>query len=245
MHGTRAAAATAAGSPGTGPRGSAFVKPQTDEGTMYSRTLTYFSLTGALLLAGCADTPTEPAGPLAEASSTFDVSRGAPPAGSDPIAAIAIDLGFTELVAALGYVDQELDAGLVDLFLTGTGQYTVFAPTNAAFEDLYALLSSVLGTDIDEITDVPAPIVLDVLLYHVTEGRRASNSVVPARQERTITPLLGETFAVQTDGTIRDGLTGLRDDASIVTPNVSASNGIIHAIDAVLVPPSVVAALTG
>ncbi len=211
---------------------------------MYSRTLTYLSLAGALALGGCADTTTEPAGPLAEASTALDASRGAPAPGVDPIAAIAIDLGFTELVAALGYVDQELDAGLVDLFLNGTGQYTVFAPTDAAFEDLYALLSSVLGADIDEIRDVPAPIVLDVLLYHVTEGRRASNSVVPPRQERTITPLLGESFAVQTDGTIRDGLTGLRADASIVTPDVSASNGIIHAIDAVLVPPSVVAALT-
>ena len=211
---------------------------------MYSRTLTCLGLTGALALGACSDTATEPVGPLAEASATIDASRGAPAPGTDPIAAIAIDLGFTELVAALGYVDEELDAGLVDLFLNGTGQYTVFAPTDAAFEDLYGLLSSVLGTDIDEITDVPAPVVLDVLLYHVTEGRRASNSVVPPRQERTITPLLGEAFVVRTDATIRDGLTGLRDDASIVTPNVPASNGIIHAIDAVLVPPSVVAALT-
>jgi uncharacterized surface protein with fasciclin (FAS1) repeats len=211
---------------------------------MYSRTLTYLSLTGALALAGCSDTATEPLGSLTETSAELDASRAAPAPSADPIAAIALDLGFTELVAALGYVDEELDAGLVDLFLNGTGQYTVFAPTNAAFDDLYGLLSSVLGTEIDAITDIPAPIVLDVLLYHVTEGRRASNSVVPPRQERTITPLLGETFAVRTDATIRDGLTGLRDDASIVTPNVSASNGIIHAIDAVLVPPSVVAALT-
>lgn len=211
---------------------------------MHNRTLTYLSLAGALALGGCSDTATEPGGPLTAASTGLDVNRGAPAPVTDPIAAIAIDLGFTELVAALGYVDDELDAGLVDLFLNGTGQYTVFAPTNAAFEDLYALLSSVLRTDIDEITDVPAPIVLDVLLYHVAEGRRASNSVVPPRQERTITPLLGETFAVRTDATVRDGLSGLRDDASIVTPDVSASNGIIHAIDAVLVSPSVVAALT-
>ena len=85
---------------------------------------------------------------------------------------------------------------------------------------------------------------LDVLFYHVTEGRRGENSVVPKNGERQITPLLEEKFYVRTNGTIRDGLTGLRDDATIITPDISASNGIIHVIDEVIVPPSVVAALT-
>lgn len=178
-----------------------------------------------------------------------EMGRGAgnsasPAPGSESIAAIAIAAGFSELVGALVYVDDELETGLVDLFLNGTDQFTVFAPTNEAFEDLYGLLSAVLDAEIDEITDVPAEVVLDVLFYHVTEGRRAANSVVPRRGERTITPLLGETFAVRTDATIRDGLTGLRDDASIVSANISASNGIIHVIDQVIVPPSIVAALT-
>ena len=101
-----------------------------------------------------------------------------------------------------------------------------------------------LGAEIDEITDVPAEIVLDVLLYHVAEGRRASNSVVPKKNDRQITTLLGESFGVRPDLTIEDGLTGLRDDASIVSPDISASNGIIHVISGVIVPPSVVAALT-
>ena len=178
------------------------------------------------------------------APATARAPQAAPAPGSDPIAAIAIDAGFSELVGALVYVDEELETELVDLFLNGTDQYTVFAPTNDAFEDLYGLLSVVLDTEIDEITDVPAPVVLDVLLYHVAEGRRAANSVVPLRGERTITPLLGETFDVRTDGTIRDGLTGLRDDAAIGPANISASNGVIHVIDQVIVPPSVVAALT-
>lgn len=209
---------------------------------MFNRTLALFSLTSALALAGCSDGATAPAGSLTEA--TADAKQGAPAPGPDPIAAIAIDGGFTELVAALTYVDEELDAELVDLFLNGTEQYTVFAPTDDAFENLYGLLSTVLKTEIDAIDDIPAPIVLDVLLYHVTEGRRASNSVVPPRRDRAITSLLGETFAVRSDRTIRDGLTGLREDAAIDTPNISASNGIIHTIDQVLVPPSVVAALT-
>jgi uncharacterized surface protein with fasciclin (FAS1) repeats len=187
------------------------------------------------------DTSTQP---VASDETALSANQGAPRKGTDPIAVIAIKGGFSELVAALEYVDEELDAGLVDLFLNGTDQYTVFAPTNDAFEDLYALLSTVLEADIDQITDIPAPVVLDVLLYHVTEGRRASNSVLPRNRDRKITSLLGEIFEVRSNGTIKDGLTGLRDDAAIDTANISASNGIIHVITQVIVPPSVVAALT-
>jgi uncharacterized surface protein with fasciclin (FAS1) repeats len=203
---------------------------------MTKRLLPALALAASLGLGACSDTSTTPFG--------IEESR-APAPGSDPIAAIAIDNGFTELVGALQYVDGELNTGLVDLFLNGTDQYTVFAPTNEAFTNLFGLLSAVLGVQIDEITDVPAEVVLDVLYYHVAEGRRAANSVVPKRGERTITPLLGETFGVRPDLSIRDGLTGLRADAKIVSPNLSASNGIIHVIDQVIVPPSVVAALTG
>jgi uncharacterized surface protein with fasciclin (FAS1) repeats len=202
------------------------------------------ALVAPFVLGACSDAagPTLPT--IENVSGEARSEQASPQKGGDPIAAIAIDQGFGELVGALTYVDQELGAGLVELFLEGRDQYTVFAPTDEAFEELYALLSVVLGSTVDEITDLPAPVVLDVLLYHVTEGRRAANSVVPRNGERTITSLLGETFAVRKDLTIRDGLTGLRDDAAITGPNVSASNGIIHVINQVIVPPSVVAALT-
>lgn len=198
----------------------------------------------ALLVGACTETATGPSSHELNAQNALSASQAAPKKGDDPIAAIAINEGFDELVAALGYVDDELGAGLVDLFLYGTDQYTVFAPTDAAFEDLYGLLSVVLETEIDEITDLPAEIVLDVLLYHVTDGRRAANSVVPKKNEKKIESLLEEMFYVRPDLTIRDGLTGLRDDAMIDTPNISASNGIIHVITQVIVPPSVVAAIT-
>jgi uncharacterized surface protein with fasciclin (FAS1) repeats len=151
----------------------------------------------------------------------------APAPGPDSIAEIAIDAGFTELVGALVYVDEELDAGLVDLFLNGKDQYTVFAPTNEAFEDLYDFLG------ITEISDLPPELVLDVLLYHVTEGRRAANSVVPPRMDRSITTLLGPSFTVDRNATITD-LFG--QEIKIVAPNISASNGIIHVVDTVLLP---------
>jgi uncharacterized surface protein with fasciclin (FAS1) repeats len=152
--------------------------------------------------------------------------NSAPKPGDAPIAAIAIDAGFTELVGALVYVDAELDAGLVNLFLNGKDQYTVFAPTNLAFTNLYAALGA------DEITDLPPTLVLDVLKYHVVEGRRAANSVVPKNRSRKITTLLGSTFSVDSNGMI----TTVGNTANITSPNISASNGIIHVVDAVLLP---------
>jgi len=156
----------------------------------------------------------------------------APARGTDSIAEIAIGAGFSELVGALTYVDEELDAGLVDLFLNGKSQYTVFAPTNQAFQNLYDLL----GDDVEEIADLPPELVLDVLLYHVTNGRRAANSVVPPVRDRSITTLLGASFSVNSGGVITD-LAGQEvnfvDEGLI---NISASNGIIHVIDTVLLP---------
>ena len=148
--------------------------------------------------------------------------------GTMSIAAIALadDGEFDELVAALVHVDTELNAGLVNLFLNGTDQYTVFAPTDAAFEALYKVLG------VSAITEVDAQTVLNVLLYHVTEGRRAANSVVPKNGIRTIETLLGSTFSVNTAGQI----TAVGNKASIVSANISASNGIIHVIDTVILP---------
>ena len=159
-------------------------------------------------------------------NSTSKGSNGAPAPGDTPIAGIAVNAGFNELVGALVYVDQELNAGLVDLFANGKDQYTVFAPTDAAFENLYAALN------VDDITDLPAPLVLDVLKYHVVEGRRAANSVVPKTGSREITTLLGSTFWVNTSGMI----TAVGNTATITTANISASNGIIHVVDTVLLP---------
>lgn len=157
-------------------------------------------------------------------------AKGAPAPGDASIAEIAIaNEDFNQLVAALLYVDEELDAGLVDLFLNGNDQYTVFAPTDAAFQELY----TALGGDVDEITDLPAELVLAVLQYHVVEGRRASNSVVPRKNTRTIETLLEDaTFSVNTTPEI----IAVGSTADFVLIDISASNGIIHVIDSVLLP---------
>ena len=187
----------------------------------------------AFTLGACADLTTGPELALSGSDTVLErpdaaaEAQQAPAPGAESIAEIAIGAGFSELVGALVYVDAKLDAGLVDLFLNGTDQFTVFAPTNEAFEGLYEF------QEIDGITDLAPELVLDVLLYHVAEGRRAANSVVPRNGTRTITTLLGATFSVNTSAQINDifGQT-----ANIVAPNISASNGIIHVIDTVILP---------
>jgi uncharacterized surface protein with fasciclin (FAS1) repeats len=156
---------------------------------------------------------------------TSKSENSAPKKGDDPIAKIAIDADFNELVAALDYV------GLVPLFLEGKDQYTVFAPTDDAFKNLYIALSNET-TEITQITQLDSTLVLNILKYHVVEGRRAANSVVPKNGSRTITTLLGSTFSVDTNGMI----TAVGNTANITSPNISASNGIIHEVDAVLLP---------
>ena len=153
--------------------------------------------------------------------------RRAPAPSSQSIAEIATAAGFDELVGALSYVDAELGEGLVDLFLNGTDQFTVFAPANEAFEALYGAL------EVDGITDLDPELVLDVLFYHVVEGRRAANSVVPPVRPRTITTLLSKTFTVNSSGVITD-IAGQQ--INITAANIAASNGIIHVIDGVLLP---------
>lgn len=123
--------------------------------------------------------------------------------------------------------------GLMPVF-EGTDQYTVFAPTDAAFETLFAYLAdnNIVLTDEQ---------IVNTLLYHVTDGRRAANSVLPTKssQMKTIETLLGQTFKVNNTGVIYTSSKGM---SSIVTTtpgatfNISASNGFIHVISAVLVP---------
>jgi uncharacterized surface protein with fasciclin (FAS1) repeats len=123
--------------------------------------------------------------------------------------------------------------GLMGVF-EGTDQYTVFAPTDAAFEALFAYLA-------ENNIELSNEQIVNTLLYHVTDGRRAANSVLPKNdgQMKVITTLLGQTFSVDNKGGIYTASKGM---SSIVTTtpgatfNISASNGIIHVISAVLVP---------
>jgi len=138
---------------------------------------------------------------------------------------------FTLLLAAIQYIaetnpDSALIAGLFN-----SDQYTVFAPTDAAF---VALLEATGLDSFAAIDDALFPGAVEaVVSYHVTDGRRASNSVLPRRGERTISTLLdGATFSVDSKG----GIAAVGNSANIVAPNISASNGVIHVIDTVILP---------
>jgi len=175
------------------------------------------------------------------ADSRAQVAAAAP--GKNSIADIVVeaastetDAEFTLLLAALEY------AGLTSVF-AGGGQYTVFAPNDEAFGNLVGAVADLLDPDvlanegpfaaIDDLLGEGT--VANVLLYHVTEGRRASNSVVPRnhRQDRKITTLLeGATFSVSSSLTI----TAVGNTSNIISANISASNGIIHVIDTVILP---------
>jgi uncharacterized surface protein with fasciclin (FAS1) repeats len=119
---------------------------------------------------------------------------------------------FDELVAAVTSAD------LVGALSDPDVQYTVFAPVDPAFEAVYDA-----DNGIDEAGDVPA----SILLYHLTNGRRYAKSVVNAPRLRMLT---GQTVTVDEN----DQLNG---DANIVATDVEASNGVVHAIDSVLLPP--------
>jgi len=122
---------------------------------------------------------------------------------------------FDHLIAA---VDR---AGLLET-LDGNRQFTVFAPTDAAFEELFALL------DVDGVDDIPLDTLTAVLLYHVAPGERFSGDVVGAERIRTLQRGFIEPSVV--------GGVAYVDDAAIVAVDIDVANGVIHVIDAVLLP---------
>lgn len=203
------------------------------------------ALAGALVLAGCADSPVEPTLIAPEAT----LENRAPAPGAQSIAEIVTafatdeieaDREFTLLLAAIQYIaatnpESALIAGLFD-----NDQYTVFAPNDAAFLGLVGAVAGLLDADI--LAEQGPFAAIDALLgegtveavvsYHVVEGRRAANSVVPRRGSRNIETLLGVNFQVSPASVI----TAVGNTANIIGANVSASNGIVHVIDAVILP---------
>ena len=166
-------------------------------------------------------------------------AKGGPPAGVKPgdqtIAQIADDAGFDLLLAAVAYVEETNPESALVEGLFNNDQYTVFAPTDKAFLDLVGALDVDPNNPFTEIDELLGEGTVEaVLSYHVTDGRRATNSVLPRNGERTISTLLpGATFSVDSEATITD-IAG--QEANIDPANISASNGVIHVIDTVLLP---------
>jgi uncharacterized surface protein with fasciclin (FAS1) repeats len=112
-------------------------------------------------------------------------------------------------------------AGLVDA-LKGEGPLTVFAPTNDAFDALPDGALDSLLSDTQALTDV--------LLYHVVDGKVMSTDVVELSEAET---LLGEKLSIEVmDGSV------MVNEAQVILTDIETSNGVIHVIDSVLLPPS-------
>lgn len=178
---------------------------------------------------------------LLVALAVTSVVSAAPPERTS-IVDIAIDINtntgeFSSLIAALTKVDTELNAGLIPL-LDGRRQFTVFAPTDAAFD---AAAEAVIGTGATgaQLVDaLPADQLLAILTYHVAPGNRDAASVLSSSQVRTVSKSFVFPYVDGADAFLRDvDSLGLGSpDAKIVTPNVFADNGVIHVIDWVLIP---------
>lgn len=133
------------------------------------------------------------------------------------VEAAVAEEGFSTLVTALQAAE------LVDT-LQGDGPFTVFAPTNDAFAALPE------GT-LDQLLAEPTGLLADILLYHVVPGKVMAGDVV-ALNNTSITTALGQDVSVAVDGD-----TVMINDATVIATDIETSNGVIHVIDTVLLPP--------
>jgi uncharacterized surface protein with fasciclin (FAS1) repeats len=162
--------------------------------------------------------------------SLLTIAIAAPAAAARPTLvsrAVAINAETGEFDTLLALATQYPD--IVEA-LSGKQQLTLFAPTDQAFEDLFAFLGT-LGVEPGDLT---ADQIKTVLLYHVTAGRWSGDRL---SGEGSIEMLSGEEAWIGTDGGVRVN------SSNVIIADVAASNGFIHAIDAVLVPPTILAAL--
>ena len=131
---------------------------------------------------------------------------------------VAVENGsFKTLVAALKAAD------LVGA-LSGKGPFTVFAPTDAAFAKLPA------GT-VDALLKDPKKLA-SILTYHVVSGKVMAADVIKANGAKPAT-LNGAALAI----TVKGGKVYVN-GAQVITADVAGSNGVIHVIDAVVLPPA-------
>ncbi|MEZ5007637.1 MAG: fasciclin domain-containing protein [Chitinophagales bacterium] len=133
---------------------------------------------------------------------------------------------FTSLVAALTRTGNTTDFVSV---LSGTGPFTVFAPTNTAFQ---ALLDS--NNDWTTLADIPEPTLDAVLKYHVVNNANVLAGTLTDGQ--VVTTLGGSTFEIDlsTGAQIVTGSNAT--NVNIIITDVQGTNGVVHAVDQVLLP---------
>jgi transforming growth factor-beta-induced protein len=162
----------------------------------------------------------EPAAPVA--TEEADAGEGEETAAGGTIAEIAMgNPDFSTLIGAVMGAPSVLEA------LTSGGTFTVFAPTNDAFAATLEAAGLTLG-------DVTGDTVLleRILKYHVVRGKLTSDML---RDGASIVTLSGDRIVISVAD---DGTVTINDTVTVVTADVEASDGVIHIIDGVLLPPT-------
>ena len=133
-------------------------------------------------------------------------------------------VGLAQGQEDLSTLVEALEAAELVETLQGEGPFTVFAPTNAAFEALPE------GTLENLLKPENKDQLAQVLTYHVVPGETASTDLSDGMKVTTVEGSDAEVM-------LQDG-NAMIQGATVVTPDVKASNGVVHIIDAVLLPPS-------
>jgi transforming growth factor-beta-induced protein len=174
----------------------------------------------ALLISACAPAATPEPAPMPTAVPTQAPAPTPEPEPElmDIVDTAVADGRFTTLAAALGAAD------LIDT-LKGEGPFTVFAPTDDAFAKLPEGTIDALLADIPQLTDI--------LLYHVVSGKVMAADVV-GLDGQMVPTVLGQEVAIKVDM----GNVYLNEDVQVIITDIETSNGVIHVIDSVLLPPA-------
>ena len=189
-----------------------------------TRTLTAVSAVALLGLAAC---NSEPATPETDAMEPAATDMTTPAADGTIVTVAQGNSDFSTLVSAVQAAD------LVET-LNGPGPFTVFAPTNAAFDKIPAETRTSL------MEPAQKEALSGILTYHVVPGRVDAAALTQQIEQgggsATLTTVQGGTLTA----TVVDGTVTLTDAAgntsTVVMTDVAASNGVIHAIDTVVMP---------
>ena len=156
-----------------------------------------------------------------------------PPATPGNIAVVAQAQGFNALLAAV------TKAGLTTTLTDANAQLTVFAPTDAAFGALATKLGFADATAM--VNALPPSALQSILTYHVLGSKKlAADLIAGGATQATAYSFEGAPARLSFDFTSGVKITDAAlTVATVTTPNVAASNGVIHAVDKVLVPPGV------
>lgn len=149
---------------------------------------------------------------------------------------------FSYLLGAVGcFTDPETGYNPIVDLLTGTDKLTLFAPTDAAFQALQGVLGVPEEDRAPEVTCLVDTVLetegalFTILAYHLTDGRRFSNSVFNENNTKEIEMLAGGYITTTPALSIIDGFPQVINPVAPLI-NINASNGVIHVIDTVMLP---------